>query len=73
MAKTLVEKTENITLTKKDYQKLLEAWQKLGEILASQKRKKGSPALKTLYGIWKGVKVNEKDFKEAKKSLFKSL
>lgn len=31
------------------------------------------PDLKTLYGIWEGVKVNEADFQGAKDSLFQSL
>lgn len=72
MAKTFAENVEEISFSQKDYQTLLEPYQKLGEVLISKKKKKGSPFLKTLYGIWKGTKVHEKDFEEAKKSLFKT-
>lgn len=71
MAKVLVKNSNNVTLSKKDYLKLLEIYQNLEEILIS-KKKKIAPSLKTLFEIWKGIKVNEKDFKEAKKSLFKT-
>lgn len=73
MAETITEKPGNITLSAKDYQVLLEAYQKLGEFLiANKKKKKITPSLKTLYGIWKGVKVDEQDFEKAEKSLFKT-
>lgn len=71
MPKALAEKSE-ITLSTKDYQALFEAYQKLGQFLAIQKKKKATPLLKTLYGIWQGVKVNEEDFESAEKSLFKT-
>jgi len=71
MAKILAKKSKDIVLSKEDYLKLLELYQKLGEVLSFKKKKRTAPSLKTLYGIWKGVKVNEKDFEEAKKSLFK--
>jgi len=71
MTKVSVKNQKNITLSKENYLKLLEIYQKLEEILIS-KKKKITPSLKTLYGIWKGIKVNEKDFKEAEKSLFKT-
>jgi hypothetical protein len=63
---------KNIALSKEDYLKLLELYQKLGEILILKKKKKTASSLKNLYGIWKGVKVDEEDFKSAKKSLFKT-
>jgi hypothetical protein len=72
MVKVVEKNSKNITLSKEDYLKLLEAYQELGEILISKKKKKVVSSLKTLYGIWKGVKVEEKDFEEAKKSLFKT-
>jgi len=72
MVKIIEKNSKNITLSKEDYLKLLETYQKLGEILISQKKKKIASSFKTLYGIWKGVRVEEKDFKEAKKSLFKT-
>ena len=72
MAKVSTKVPKNIILSKEDYIKLLEVYQKLKEILASKEEKKITPSLKTLYGIWKGVKVNEEDFEEAKKSLFKA-
>jgi hypothetical protein len=72
MAKSIGKNTKDIALSKEDYLKLLELYQKLGEILILKKKKKTTPSLKTLYGIWKGVKVNEEDFKRAKKSLFKT-
>lgn len=72
MVKIIEKNSKNITLSKEDYLKLLETYQKLGEILISQKKKKIVSSFKTLYGIWKGVRVEEKDFKEAKKSLFKT-
>ncbi|PIS39363.1 MAG: hypothetical protein COT33_02385 [Candidatus Nealsonbacteria bacterium CG08_land_8_20_14_0_20_38_20] len=71
MTEVSVKNQKNITLSKENYLKLLEIYQKLEEILIS-KKKKITPSLKTLYGIWKGIKVNEKDFKEAEKSLFKT-
>lgn len=70
MAKASPKKTENITLSQLEYKKLLEVYKKLGEILTSKKKKRGAPSLETLYGICKGAKVNEKDFKEVEKSLF---
>jgi hypothetical protein len=63
---------KNIALSKEDYLKLLELYQKLGEILILKKKRKTASSLKSLYGIWKGVKVDEEDFKSAKKSLFKT-
>jgi len=65
---------EKIIVSKKELQKLLAAYQMLGSFLDSQKGKKNNktPSLKTLYGIWKGANVNEKDFAFAKKSLFKT-
>jgi len=72
MAKVLTENSKNITLSKKDYLELLNIYQKLEKILLLPKKKKTFPSLKTLYGIWKGVKVEEKDFEDAKKSLFKT-
>jgi hypothetical protein len=72
MAKNTEKNTKNIALSKEDYLKLLELYQKLGEILILKKKKKTTSPLKTLYGIWKGIKVNEEDFKSAKKSLFKT-
>jgi len=70
MANTLIKNQKNITLSKEDYLKLLELYKKIEEILIPKKKKKTTP-LKTLYGIWKGIKIDEKDFKEAKRSLFK--
>jgi len=72
MVKVIEKNSKNIILSKEDYLRLLEIYQKLEEILISKKKKKVTPSLKTLYGIWKGVKVEEKDFEEAKKSLFKT-
>ena len=72
MGKTITKKPNNITFPKEDFLKLLEAYQKIGQILASKKIKKTPSFLKSLYGIWEGIKVDEKDFEEAKKSLFKS-
>lgn len=67
--------SEKVTLSKNDYLKLLEAYQKIGQILIFQEKKKAvstfKPALKSLHGIWKGVKIDEKDFQRAKQSLFK--
>ena len=68
--------SEKVVLSKNDYLKLLEAYQKIGQILIFQKKKKSvptfKPVLKSLHGIWKGIKIDEKDFQGAKKSLFKS-
>jgi hypothetical protein len=72
MAKNTEKNTKNIALSKEDYLKLLELYQKLGEILILKKKKKTTSLLKTLYGIWKGVKVDEEDFKRSEKSLFKT-
>lgn len=71
---TLTKNSKNITLSKETYLKLLETYQKLGEILICPKKKKlvAVPSLKTLYGIWERVKVDKKDFKEAEKPLFKT-
>ena len=63
---------EAIYLSKEEYLKLLEIYKKLGEILVSKKTKKNKASFKSLYGIWKGVKIDEEDFEEIKKSLFKS-
>lgn len=71
MANTLIKNQKNIALSKEDYLKLLELYKKLEEILIPKKKKKTIPPLKTLYGIWKGIKIDEKDFKEVKRSLFK--
>lgn len=72
MAKPANKNLINITLSKEDYLKLLEIYHKLEEILASKKKKKVTSSLKTLYGIWKETRIDEKDFKEVKKSLFKT-
>ncbi|MEK7542653.1 MAG: hypothetical protein AAB524_03050 [Patescibacteria group bacterium] len=72
MANVAAKNAENIILSKKDYRKLMEAYQKISEILYTQKKKKALTAPHSLYGIWKGVKVNERDFQHAKKSLFPS-
>ncbi len=70
---TQTENSKNITLSKKDYLKFLEIYQKLGEILICPKEKKVKiSSLKTLYGIWGKAEINEKDFKEVEKSLFKT-
>jgi len=45
--------------------KLLQIYKKLGEVLGVKKNKK-VPPLKSLYGIWKGIKVDEEDFEKAK-------
>jgi len=66
-----IKNSKNIILSKEMYLKFLETYQKLGKILVFSKEKKTSSPLKTLYGIWEGVKINEEDFKRAKKSLFK--
>ena len=72
MVKVIEKNSINITLSKEDYLKLLQAYQKLGEALISKKKREIVSPLKTLYGIWKGVRIEEKDFTEAKKSLFKT-
>ena len=72
MANITARNAENIILSKKDYWKLMEAYQKISEILHAQKKKKVIPAPHSLYGIWEGVEVEEKDFQDAKKSLFPS-
>lgn len=73
MVKVLTKNQKNIVLSKEDYLKLLEIYQKLKEILMSKKEeKKVIPSLKSFYGIWKGVKIDEKDFEKTKKSLFKT-
>ena len=46
MAKVSTKIPKNITLSKEDYIKLLEAYQKLKEILASKEEKKITPSLK---------------------------
>ena len=74
MAKIFTSK--KINLSKDDFLKLLDAYQKIGQILSSKKMKKTVsviPTMKSLYGIWKGIKVDEKDFESAKKSLFKPV
>lgn len=68
----LTKKQEKIALSTKDYQALLEAYKKIGSVLGAEKKKKVVSSLKTLYGIWQGVKVNEEDFAETEKSLFKT-
>ncbi|MCG2698443.1 hypothetical protein L6307_05175 [Candidatus Parcubacteria bacterium] len=72
MSELLVKNSNNIVLPKKDYLELLEVYQKLGVILFPKEKKKSASALKTLYGIWQGAKVDEKDFQQAKQSLFKA-
>ena len=72
MAKINEKDLKNIILSREEYLKLLKIYQKLGEILISKKKKEMTPSLKTLYGIWKGVKIEEEDFEKAKKSLFKT-
>jgi len=61
-----------ISLSEEEYSKFLEVYKKLGQILISKKIKKIKPSLKSLYGIWEGVKVDKEDFEKAKKSLFKT-
>lgn len=68
----LIKKQEKVVLSTKDYQALLEAYKKIGSVLAAEKKKKIFSPLKTLYGIWQGVKVNEEDFAETEKSLFRT-
>lgn len=72
MVKVLTKNSKNITLSKEDYLKLMNIYQKLEEILLSSKKKKAASSLKTLYGIWKGIKIEEKDFEGAKESLLKT-
>jgi len=72
MTKVLAKNLQDITLSKEEYLKLVGAYKKIGEILYSPKKKKVSVAPPTLYGIWEGIKVEEKDFQNAKKSLFPS-
>lgn len=72
MANSLTENTKEMLLSTKDYQTLLDAYQKIGKVLTVQKEKKKVVLLKTLYGIWKNAKVNEVDFKKAENSLFKT-
>jgi|GEM_PF-6154692 hypothetical protein len=72
MTKTGEKNSKKVILPEEDYLKLLELYQKLGEILTFKKKKKAVSSLKSLYGIWKGVKVEEEDFEKAKKSLFKT-
>lgn len=72
MSKLSVKNSNNIVLPKEDYFQLLEVYQKLGLVLFPEKKKKNIPVLKSLYGIWQGVKIDEKDFQQAKQSLFKT-
>ena len=69
--KNSMKASEYIKLSKKDFLKLLELYQKIGKILASQKTKKPTSSLKSLYGIWKKAKITEKEINQTKKSLFK--
>jgi len=69
--KNSMKASEYIKLSKKDFLKLLELYQKIGKILTSQKTKKPTSSLKSLYGIWKKTKITEKEINQAKKSLFK--
>ena len=48
----------------KNYQVLLDAYQKIGQVLDMQNLKEQGAKLKTLYGIWQGIEVEEKDLKE---------
>ena len=72
MRDVLAKNLQDTILSKKEYLKLVEAYQKIGEILYTPKKKKVRSAPATLYGIWEGIKVDEKDFRNAKKSLFPS-
>jgi hypothetical protein len=72
MKETVEKNSKEVILSKEDYLKLLELYQKLGEILILKKKKKTTSFPKSLYGIWKGVKVEEEDFEKAKESLFKT-
>lgn len=75
MPELVNEKIEKVGLNNQEFQTLWEVYYKLGEFLVAQNKKKngGSNNLpKTLYGIWKGVKVDESDFQKAEKSLFKN-
>jgi len=72
MIESLIKYPKNITLPKEDYLKLLQIYKELEKILVFPKKKKSTSSLKTLYGIWKGIKINENDFEMAKKSLFKN-
>jgi len=75
MSELTKEKTKKIGLDTQKFQPLWEAYYKLGEFLATQNKEKngGSNNIpKTLYGIWKGVKIDESDFQKAEKSLFKN-
>jgi len=67
-----INQKEKMGLSMKNYQVLLDAYQKIGQVLDMQKAKEQGAKLKSLYGIWQGIKVEEKDFKEAEKSLFKT-
>lgn len=70
MANAVTKTSKSIILSHNDYAKLLEAYQKISEVLYVQKKKKSPSAPDTLYGIWEGVKIDEQDFQNAKKSLF---
>lgn len=75
MSKLANEKTEKVGLSNQKFQPLWEAYYKLGEFLATQNKQKnggGANLSKTLYGVWKDVKINEGDFQKAEKSLFKN-
>ncbi len=66
-------KQKQTGLSTKEYQTLFEVYQKLDQFFSTQKKEKQEkPLLKTLYGIWKGVKIDEQDFEKAEKSLFKT-
>lgn len=71
MIETSVKNT--VIFSQKDYSRLVDAYKKIGEILVSKKTKTNIsfPKFKSLYGVWENIKVNEKDFETAKKSLFK--
>jgi len=69
--KNSIKTSEYIELPKKDFLELLKLYQKIGKILTSQKTKKPTSSLKSLYGIWKKTKITEEEINQAKKSLFK--
>ena len=72
MRDALAKNLQDVTLSKEEYLKLVEAYKKIGKVLYSPKKKKSATAPHTLYGIWEGVKVDEEDFQDADKSLFPS-
>jgi len=72
MRDVLAKNSQEVTLSREEYLKLVEAYQRMGKVLYSPKNKKSAITPHTLYGIWEGVKVEEKDFQNAKRSLFPS-